>query len=168
MKHIVAAKQKKLKRENKEKRKQTQMRHQALSVHAQFEKMIPLHPCSPCALTWQLHWGLTWDLSSQTVPAQCKKPECCKANWQGTPSTTIQEDSCSIIGIYIFVLIVLLQNTSVKLQRMYLTPIADRLFLRHSPKQCFVCLLFATRIIHALTQFTITFICVTVALSARG
>lgn len=86
--------------------------------------------------TWQQDWGLTWDLISQTVPAQYKKPECCIGNWQGTPSTTMQEDSCPVIGIYIFVLIVLLQNTSVKLQRIYVTPIADRLFLDNLPKQC--------------------------------
>lgn len=48
----------------------------------------------------------------------------------------MQEDSCPVIGIYIFVLIVLLQNTSVKLQRIYVTPIADRLFLDNLPKQC--------------------------------
>lgn len=133
----------------KEKRKQTQTKHEALSVCAQFKWGKRFHfthaapvPSRLHKHTWQLDWGLPRGLISQTVPAQYEKPECWKANWQRAPSTTMQENSCPIIGICIFFLIVLLQNTSVKLQRIYLTPIADRLFLHHLPKQCFVCLLF--------------------------
>lgn len=82
----------------------------------------------------------------------------------------MQEDSCPIIGICIFVLIVLLakylSETTKDISDTYSwqafsTPFTKAMF-------CLPSFLFATRIIRALTQFTITFIFVAVALSARG
>lgn len=124
----------------------------------------------PHKLSQLLDCGLIRDLSSQPGIAQHR-------NWvlqsklPGTPNMKLQEDSCPIIGICIFVLIVSLQNTSVKLQRVYLTSIADRFFytIHESNVLCaFSSVLFTTWISHALTQFTTAFIFVTVALSLSG
>lgn len=164
----------------KKKRRQNQPKC-FLHVHSLSGKAISLHPrskgtelllyserCinSPSSWAGDFLWTCALSQSQHST-----KTGCCKANRQGTPSAKLQEDSCPIIGFCIFVLIVSLQNTSVKLQRIYLTSIADRFFYSiHQSDVLCACssVLFTTWMIHELTQFTVTFIFVTVAFSLYG
>ena len=119
-----------------EKKKQTTKLF--LYVHTWSGKAVSLRPCrrgrellrysqsyvnSPSSWTGVL-LGI-WALSQSQ---HSTKTECCEADCQGTASTELQEDSCPIIGICVFVLVVSLQNTSVKVWRMCVTSIADRFF----------------------------------------
>lgn len=72
------------------------------------------------------------------------KTECCRVNYQGTQSTKLQENSCTIIGICIFVLIISLQNTSSEATKDVFDIYCWHVFLHHSPKRCFACFLFCS------------------------